>query len=136
MSDEIKIRVGVQNNVQAGMANVVRDIKKQGKNMGEGWAEGFKNAAQGNVQGALTGIFGGFIAGAAAAGWEAGKRLDAMLGLSDKVAKWWTSGAEAADAAWEKFRKNQLNMRKELSETAKAVEQSWDIKEKKNQKVI
>jgi hypothetical protein len=138
MADEIKIRVGVQNNVEAGMANVVRDIKKQGKNMGEGWAEGFKNAAQGNVQGALTGIFGGFIAGAAMAGWQAGKKIDEFFGVSNKVAEWWTKGYDAAgqamDVFYKKLRKNRMDAEEAAKQEAEGDQKRFEIQEKARMK--
>lgn len=111
MADEIKIKIGVQNNVKAGMDGVVRDIEsgtrravaRDRSGSGKGFAEAFGKAIRGDFSGAVeemqermnagmkstwakAAVWGAGIASALVAGFKAGQALDQMLGLSDKIA--------------------------------------------------
>jgi hypothetical protein len=110
MADDIKIRVGVQNNVKAGMNGVVRDIERETSRLGtsskgatgRGFMEGFMKLSRGDISGLIADLqerlgagmssiagkmllWGGGIATALVAGFKAGQQLDAALGLSDKI---------------------------------------------------
>lgn len=104
MADDIKIRVGVQNNVKAGMDGVVRDVRGglDRSMRGKGFAEAFGKMVRGDISGALEDlqermgkgmngiaakavVWGGGIATALFAGFKAGKQLDEAFGLSDKI---------------------------------------------------
>ena len=115
MADDIKIRVGVSNNVKAGMGDIVRDIQSEGKNLGSRFGRGFKSAMTGDIAGAMNAILGGFVAGAAVAGWNAGKAIDQAFKISDSVANWWTKGLDAAGAAWDQFYKKLRAQREALA---------------------
>lgn len=127
MADDIKIKVGVQSNVKAGMDGVVRDVEKGAdrarqavdKSMrGKGFAEAFSKVLRGDISGALEDlqermgkgfsgiaakalVWGGGIATALIAGFKAGQKLDEMFGLSDKAGGWLgnTFGTKLDDAA-------------------------------------
>jgi len=120
MSDDIKIRVGVQSDVKSGMSKIVKDIRGQSEEMGRGFGAAFRQAAQGNVQGAINALFGGAVAGAGIAGWQAGKALDEMFGISDKVSAAWNRAAESSGRAWDAFykglRANRVAAEKDLTE--------------------
>jgi len=115
MSDDIKIRVGVSNNVRAGMGGVIRDIQNEGKNTGTRFGTAFRQAMSGNISGAMNALFGGLVAGAAMAGWNAGKAIDQAFKISDNVANWWTKGLDAAGAAWDQFYKKLRAQRETLA---------------------
>jgi hypothetical protein len=104
MSDEIKIRVGVQNNVKAGMDGVVKDVRGgiDRSMRGKGFMEAFTKAIRGDISGAMEDlsermgagmngimgkavIWGGGIATALFSGFKAGQQLDKIFGLSDKI---------------------------------------------------
>jgi len=133
MADDIKIRVGVSNNVKAGMSGVIRDIEKSvpsGKAAGKGFMESFMKGMRGDIAGAMQGfqesmgagmtgikakalVWGGGIATALFAGIKAGQMLDNTFGISDKLGNYFASKyGEVEDESLKGFRKAQLAYRK------------------------
>jgi hypothetical protein len=155
MSDEIKIRVGVQNNVKAGMDGVVRDVRQGsqhfeqiGKTGGKGFAEAFGKAIRGDISGAMAGlnesleggmkgltakavVWGGGIATALFAGIKAGQQLDKAFGLSDKIGGYFAGKFGAQEDTGLKQQLEDLRAaRKEREEAAKEeIENQRKIKQ-------
>jgi hypothetical protein len=109
MSDDIKIRIGAENRVRAGVDAVGNDLNQAkgkferiGKSGGKGFAEAFGKALRGDISGAMAdfhegmrgsmagiigkaALWGSGIATAIFAGWKAGKALDKQFNISDKI---------------------------------------------------
>jgi len=152
MADEIKIRVGIQNNVKPGMDAVVRDVENSAKSMrGKGFMEAFSKAIRGDISGALedlsarmgkgfgglagkAALWGGGIATALMAGWKAGTKLDQMFGISDKIAAAWTKSADQIGQKWDAFYKRLRKARMDAEHEAKVAfetdQKRFDIREK------
>ncbi|MEI8138943.1 MAG: hypothetical protein WCI03_03645 [bacterium] len=122
---------------------------------GKGFMEAFGKAIRGDFSGAIedmqarmgagmksmTGkalIWGGGIATALAAGWKAGKALDDMFGISDKVAAAWNRAAVVAGYAWDKFYKSlrakRLQQEAEIQSAVEIGAKVFDIREKAKMK--
>ena len=130
MADDIKIRVGVQNNVKAGMAGVVADVEHGAARAGDsfdrkmrgvGFRETILKFFRGDLSGAVDdiamrfqtkmGAAGVKVAGvltAAFAGFQAGQLLDKQFGLSDKLgnvfAKRFGESEDSGLKSFEKFK--------------------------------
>lgn len=158
MGNDITVKVGVSSSVAAGMDQVSKDLQKggaaiestagsHGKGFSKAFVKGFKGDFSGSIETIMDKIgadmesgkgkaliWGAGIGTAFFAGWKAGKMVDEMLGISDKVAKAWNAAAVEAGKAWDEFR---LKLRKIRQDEEEAVKQTaeqeskvFDIREK------
>ena len=161
MSDEIKIKVGVRSAVKAGMDDVVKDINKGGDeiektagNHGKGFSKAFLRGFKGDFSGGIETImskmgieaeswkgkaiiWGAGIGTSIVAGFKAGKIVDEMFGISDKIAKAWNRAAVEAGEAWDKFRRklrdirlNQVGGELDVKNTVETDQKAFEIRER------
>lgn len=165
MSDDIKIKVGVRSSVKAGMDDVVNDIRKggdqiestagmHGKGFSKAFVKGFKGDFSGSIETIMSKmgieaetwkgkalVWGAGIGSALVAGWKAGKLVDEMFGISDKIAAGWNAAAVKAGKAWDDFYKKLRDIRvngvggeKDVENTVETDAKVFDIREKQKLK--
>jgi len=152
MSNDIRIRVGVESAVRAGMEAAVRDVKevskqgmrKAGGDSGKGFAEAFGKVLRGDISGAIEDlqnrmgggmkglaakmtVFGAGMATALFAGWKAGTKIDEWLGWSDKLSNalvkhFGDTEDELLRIQLKGLRKRREAMNKEMADMPKFVE--------------
>lgn len=154
MQDDINIVIGAKSDVRAGVNQAERDLRRGVDRMrdnmdramrGKGFMESFGRIFRGDISGGIEeltdkagagggkGLFakfamiGGGLATALVAGWKAGRALDDMLGISDKVSAAWNKAAVEAGNAWDKFYKK-LRSDRERAEKEQAIQFELDSK--------
>lgn len=158
MGNDITIKIGVNSSVAAGMDQVNKDLKKSGSAIestagdhGKGFSKAFVKGFKGDFSGSLETImdkmdadmesgkgkaliWGAGIGTAFFAGWKAGKMVDEMFGISDKIAKAWNNAAVEAGKAWDEFRLKLKKIRQDeeeaVKQTAEQESKVFDIREK------
>lgn len=154
MADDIRIRVGVQSNVKAGMDGVVRDVEAGGRSSskrfdaamtGRGFKETILKIFRGDISGAIDDLahkfdnkmsaaavkVGGVLT-AAFTGFQAGQLLDRSFGLSDKIggafAKRFGESEDQGLKGFDKFREAYRSQLDKLGKEEESTGESSDAK--------